>query len=122
MKKISLKESTVADLLKTYVIAASAHGNAIASGNYRAANANHDIVAAAYRELRTRGIEEQRKILGLLDHPDESVRGWAASHALEFAPDEGRVVLEVIAKGEGIRALAAETTLIEWRQGTLKFP
>ena len=61
-------------------------------------------------------------LLALLDHPDTSVRAWAAAHALEFAPAEGEPVLEEIASGADILAFNAEMTLTVWREGELRFP
>lgn len=83
-------------------------------------NANHDIVADVYRELRRRGSESI--LLALLDNPDAGVRAWAASHALEFAPDQGEPVLKALASDEGLLGFSAEMTLREWRKGTLSFP
>jgi hypothetical protein len=48
--------------------------------------------------------------------------GWAAFHALEFAPKEAVPVLEALSKSRGISGFDAEITLKEWRKGTLKFP
>lgn len=122
MKVSQLPKASVADLLKAYAEAAAAHGAASAKGDYRKANPQHDSLAVIYRELRARGSEAQRSLLGLLDHPDEAVRGWAASHALDFAPDEGEPVLEALTTSAGIWKLTSEMTLKEWRKGTLSFP
>jgi len=63
-------------------------------------------------------------LLGLLDSPDVGVKLWAASHALEFAPTDGELVLEALSRSSeiGISKLTAETTLKEWKKGSLKFP
>ncbi|MCO5050790.1 MAG: DUF2019 domain-containing protein [Verrucomicrobiae bacterium] len=120
--KVETKNADVGMLLKLYVEAAVAHYCATEKGDYRTANRQHDVVAAAYRELRGRGIEAQRSLLVLLDHPNEAVRAWAAAHALEFAPDEGEPILQSIAKGSGVCKLNATITLDEWKKGALKFP
>lgn len=122
MKPKELAKASVADLLRAYAEAASAHGAASAKGDYRKANPQHDALAAIYRELRSRGPEAQRSLLGLLDHSDEAVRGWVASHALEFAPEEGQPVLEALATSSGIWKLTSRLTLQEWRNGRLSFP
>lgn len=117
-----IQNAPISELLKIYAAAATAHGEATAKGDYRAANKQHDIVVAAYREFRARGLEAQRSLFGLLDHPHEAVRGWAAAHALEFAPEEGAPVLESLAKSASIYGFTARVTLEEWKKGTLKFP
>ena len=122
MKAQKIGNVTVADLLRMYSAAAVAHNEATVQGDHRTANKQHDIVATVYRELRARGPEAQRSLLGLLDHPSEAVRGWAAAHALEFAPEDGKPVLEAIAAGAGIWAFTAGVTLEEWKKGVLRFP
>lgn len=122
MSKSDLRNRNVNELANEYVSAAIAHGNASTSGDYREANLQHDIVQDVYRELRSRGKSAQNVLLGLLDHPNEAVRGWAAFHALEFAPEKGEPVLEALSRSLGISGFNAEMTLKEWRKGSLKFP
>jgi hypothetical protein len=116
--------TTDVELVARYRTAAMQHGAATAEGDYKVANKAYDVVAGAYRELRTRGLPSQQLLLALLDDEDHAVRGWAAGHALEFAPDRGVPVLEALmrAEGIGIQSLNAEMTLREWRKGALKFP
>jgi len=73
--------------IQKYAEAASAHGQATAAGDSKRANQAHDVIAAIYRRLREDG--EQRQLLPLLSSGDPAVVGWAGTHALEFAPDEG---------------------------------
>ncbi len=112
----------VDSLLKAYRDSASAHRTATNEGDSRRGNREHDVLAAVYRELRGRGMTTQRSLLGLLDDPDLGVRGWAASHAMEFAPEEGRPVLEELAQSGGILGFSAAMTLKEWQKGNLRFP
>jgi hypothetical protein len=44
-------------------------------------------------------------MLPLLSQENESFRGWAAAHALEFAPEAGEAQLQSLARGIGIAAL-----------------
>jgi hypothetical protein len=122
MKGSEIKRTEVNDLLKAYANAAAAHGRASTIGDYQTANAQHDVIAAIYRELRARDESARRTLLSLLDHKDSAVRGWAASHALEFAPEEGQRVLLELSHDAGIWRLTAETILKQWRNGTLSFP
>jgi hypothetical protein len=117
-----LTDATVKELVSTYVEAAAAQGRASAEGDDRTANAHHDRLADAYRELRARGREAQGAILALLDHPDPHVRSWAGAHALEFSPEDGERTLEELVDEGGLAGFNAEMTLATWRQGSLQFP
>ena len=79
-------------------------------------------VAAVYRELRRRGGNARDALLPLLLSDDLGVQGWAAAHALEFAPERGRAILEFLAKKEGSIGFSAQMTLKVWNEGTLRFP
>jgi hypothetical protein len=119
-KRRDMTRASVDDIVSRYVDAAAAHHQATLAGDSKRGNVQHDIVASAYRELRRRGDEDVLRLL--LEHANPGVRGWAAAHALEFAPDEGRHVLEELAQASGIEGFNAEMTLQTWREGTLKFP
>lgn len=108
------------DLVALYVSAAVAFSRLHGGIDYRAANKAFDRLAAVYRELRARGA--QKRLRELLDHPDDGVRFAVASHAMEFAPDEGEPILRRMADGSGVRALSAGETLKAWKAGTLRFP
>jgi hypothetical protein len=114
--------SSVEQLTAAYQRAASAHGQATAAGDHEAANRHHDLVAAIYRELRSRGLLAQKALLPLMQDPDDAVRSWAASHALEFSPEQAEPVLIALAESRGISAFNAKMTLREWRKGNLSFP
>ncbi len=122
MEQDQFTKTSIADLLKMYSEAASAHGISTAKGDYREGNKQHEIIAAVYRELRRRGLDAQRSLLILLDSPDDAVRNWSASHSLEFAPEAGEPVLESLATNSGIQGFNAKMVLKEWRKGTLSFP
>ena len=80
------------------------------------------MIAAVYRELRTRGRDAQFALLPLLTHCNASVRCWAAAHALEFAPVKGEAALNELSMQGGLIGFSAEMTLEEWRNGALRFP
>jgi len=118
-----LKKLPVAALIEMYATAAATHGEATESGDYKTGNRHYRIVESVYRELRSRGLEAQRALLPLLARAEPGVRGWAAAHALEFAPTEGEPVLAALAAVKAsLVGLSAEMTLKEWRRGTLRFP
>ena len=117
-----LGDASIAELVSVYAEAAAIHGRTSSEGDHRLANEQHDVVADVYRELRARGLEAQRALLALLDHPDHSVRSWAGSHALEFSPDDGQRTLGELAATDDLVGFNAEITLETWRQGNLRFP
>ena len=120
MENLDPSVASTDQLVTSYARAASAHRRAIDSGDHEAANQQHDVVAAAYRELRRRDVRDV--LLPLLDTDDLGARAWVAAHALEFAPDEGeRVLGEIVAEG-GAVGFSAEMTLETWRKGDLRFP
>jgi hypothetical protein len=122
MKRLDIKASATSSLIQAYRAAAVAHGSATERGDYRKANRNHDLVAAIYRELRSRGDEARLELLTLLDDIDPYVRSWSAAHALDFAPDRGEDVLRRLAGSGGAVGLNAEMTLRAWANGSLIFP
>ena len=111
------------DLVDLYRRKAEEHAKATDEGNHRAANKAADKLIAIFRELRSRGPEAQAALLPLLEDDAAGIRLWAASHALEFAPTKGEIILEEISSGPpGFTRITASTALREWREGRLKFP
>jgi hypothetical protein len=90
------------------------------SGNSAASNRAHDRLHRALRELRTQPDRGETTLLGLVNHANESVCGWAATHLLPLTPDVAIAVLERLASGSGDVAFDARMVLKEWRAGRLK--
>ena len=95
---------------------------ASAKGNYKRANKNLEILISIIKELKTRGLEAQCSLLTLLKHNNFNVRLWAATHVLEFAPQEGEKTLTELAGMDGLIGIEAKTTLKEWKLGRLRRP
>lgn len=111
------------ELVERYAAAAVAHGAATESGNSEEGNRSADLLLAINQELRRRGPDVHRGLLRLLSHPQPAVRGWAGSHALEFAPKEAECALEEVARiPKSLIGFTAEWTLREWRAGRLRIP
>lgn len=121
-REMEFRAVTLEELIAAYETAAVLHGDAFAKGDLRTSNRAADKVAAIYRELRQRGDGARMALLPLLLASHSWVRGWAAAHALEFAPEMGRVVLEALSTEEGMIGFSARMTLTTWRKGELKFP
>jgi len=114
MKKIK----DVSEALTSFEESAIKHSEAIDQGDYKAANRNHDKIIEAISFLKEQ--DSVNHLENLLNHSSVGVRGWAATYLLPVKEQLAMTVLEEISKGSGIRSLAAETTLKEWRKGNLK--
>jgi hypothetical protein len=55
-----------------------------------------------------------------MHHELSGVRVLAAAHALHDVPDEAVAVLEALATGSDLHAIAAEHALTEFRAGTFE--
>lgn len=66
-------------------------------------------------------VEGKNGIIALMSDDNPYVRGIAASHSLQWVPDEARVVLEALLHDDGPGAFEAKWTLIEYDEGNLKF-
>ena len=108
---------TVAKLLAAY--AATAERWHELRTDARAANPVFDENERLALELRA-SADGRAAIAQLLAHPASGVRVLAAAHCLEFCPDDAVAVLEELAAGEGLHAIAAQYALEEFgRAGTL---
>ena len=122
MKDTKVNEQVIQSLLAAYTIAAAKHGQATWDSDPDAGNEQAAVIEGVYHELRARGRDAQLQLLDLLSNSNASVRLWAGSHALEFAPEQGKPVLEELLDHDGFIGITAEITLEVWRQGTLRFP
>lgn len=86
----------------------------------RAANAVFDENARLAARLRA-SPEGRAGIARLLDHEASGVRVLAAAQSLDgSASERARAVLEELARGSDLHAIAAEHALTEFRAGTLE--
>ncbi|MDH5640331.1 MAG: DUF2019 domain-containing protein [Nitrospira sp.] len=112
--------TTTAELLEEYRQNAIRHATASKTGKYKVVNHAHDELARISHHFRRGGTELQQTLLTLLDDVEPPVRLWAATHALEFAPDKSLPVLRALAAGSpGIVRHDAEMTLVQWDKGEL---
>jgi hypothetical protein len=108
----------VGSVLEEYTELAVLHGQALSEFDHKKSNRLHSRITKLYQELRALGPDAQNELLKLLEHPDASVRCWAAAHALDFAPERGEPVLAKIAVEESMPLrMSAETVLMGWRTG-----
>jgi hypothetical protein len=122
MMRQQVRKASLEELLFAYKEAARTHGAATESGDHKAGNKAAALLSTIYAELRHRGEAAQRRLLLLLRDDDPGVRLWSASHALDFAPSEGKPVLQALIPVGRFLGLSAKTTLAEWEKGRLQFP
>lgn len=122
MTKREIKKAEIKELIQAYSEAASIQGMATESGDYKTGNKASDLLSAIYSELRRRGNGAQSAILSLLTNDDSGIRLWAASHAMDFSPNDGEPVLKALIPVGKFIGLCAKTTLNEWKNGKLRFP
>jgi hypothetical protein len=112
------RAADVGSLLDEYTELAVLHGQALSEFDHKKSNQLHSRITKLYQRLRALGPDALNALLELLEHPDISVRCWAAAHALDFAPARGEPVLKKIAaEGPMPFRMSAETVLMGWRAG-----
>ena len=60
--------------------------------------------------------------LKLLDHENESVRLWSATHSLFINEDAALPAIKEVAEGDGILSFSASMVVEQWKKGDLKSP
>jgi hypothetical protein len=121
MKKVQVKALSTEELVEEFRTLSAGHGHDIEDGKPKAANRKYDVLVAIRKELRERGMDADRHLLGLLDDPEPGTRYWAASSVLDFAPTEAEQVLSELAKiPKSLVGFTAELTLRQWKAGTFK--
>jgi len=110
---------TSESLLDIYVQAAIRHGEATLQGNADKGNAEYDALMEALEAMHASLDGERGPLTSILDHPDPSVRAWAATHLLRIDPDKALPVLCRVSALSGIIGFGAEMVIKEWNKGRL---
>jgi hypothetical protein len=77
-------------------------------------------VHESYKALRE--TEAGKKgIIALMSDPSPYVRLWAASHSLQWVPENAQLVLEALRDSGGPGSFTAKWTLIQFKGGKLSF-
>ncbi len=105
------------ELLAAY--AASAERWHELRGDARAANPVFDENERLAARMRA-SAGGRAALAGLMRHPASGVRVLAAAHSLDACEAEAVAVLEELATGTGLHAIAAEHVLTEHRAGRLE--
>jgi hypothetical protein len=114
---VAKRESGVDEVLGEYVRLAIDHGQYSEAGDSRRANRLNARLIKQFR--RVRELSAREKLLPLMQHPDASVRLWAAIHCLNVDSNSALAVLRELARGKGVIAIDARTYAVEWPRGNL---
>lgn len=115
-----LRDASLEQLTRNYILAARSHRAANSDGDIRSSNIHAENIGQICKALIERGATGQQVIVDLLRHPDVSVRGWAACHAVNLAPQEARQVLQALKGSSGFWGVNAEMVLRRWREGAVR--
>jgi len=112
--------------LERYAVAAIAHTQATQKGDFIDANKQYAKLAKYFHQLEKDRSFAQNFMENAFQHPNPSVKGWAAAHALGLGVEieEAIGILQKLSedKSIGIVRLDAEMALREWkRKGKLSF-
>lgn len=113
--------SSVQALITDYEESAKQHAEATLSGDSKIANNSYDKMIKSIKkihELDSEGV----LFLKLLNHENESVKLWSATHALFINETAAMMALQEIARGTGISSFSASMVAEEWSKGALESP
>jgi len=107
------------ELIERYVLHAQEHGKSTLAGDFKTTNKHHDELLKILDELLNLGDEGNKLLLSLLQHENESVSLWAASHTLKIDEKQAKEKLKEIMKSDSFFNFDAEMILQEWDAGNL---
>ena len=113
MKRASLKEKNVAELLQLFVSIALEQDDALLMDEIGRFNRLFDKMQAVVHELRAREGDQRRALLSLYDHPNMQVRVKAAKATLAIVPEAARGALEAI-RASKVQPQALEAGMSLW--------
>jgi len=91
------------------------HTAASFDGDTPGVDRHHRRIVEALLALRDHGADGERALLDLLEDDETAVRGWAATHALEFDESLAIQILEEVANDPRLVGIEAQAVLEEWR-------
>ena len=115
-----MKNDRITELIDDYRKYVVLYKNGYTGGNSKEVNKAHKEINIVLNELIS--INEDIKLVDLLNDEDKWIQLCAATHLLEVEETKALKTLNII-KNENIQflSLIAETTIDEWNEGNLKF-
>ena len=109
----------IQDLICKYREYAVAHGAAICSGEYKAANKYHDKLTSLLPLIREAGDDAAVALAQLVNDRDDAVVCWSATHLLSANEAVAIPALNRLVKKSGPMAFNAKMVLKQWEKGEL---
>ena len=113
MKRASLTEMSVANLVQLFVSIALEQDDALLMDEIGRFNRLFDKMEAVESVLKTREGDQRRALLSVYDHPNMQVRIKAAKATLVVAPETARRALEAI-RAANVQPQALEAGMSLW--------
>jgi hypothetical protein len=121
MKRVSLQDMTVDQLVERFVSICVAEDQALLQDEHETFNRLFSLMEAVKEELKARPGDQRRALLSLYSHPNAQVRVKAAKATLAVAPLEARLALEKLAASkEYPQAGEAGMSLVNLDRGIFK--
>jgi Domain of unknown function (DUF2019) len=118
MKRISLQDMTVDQLVKRFVGIALAEYDAIELDDNAKFRRMFDHMTELMAEFLTRPVQQRRALMALYEHPNPQVRYRAAFFTQDIAPAAARRVCEIISeRNEYPQAANARRTIRNMDEG-----
>lgn len=108
----------VKDALELFEKAAIKQSEAIDKGNSKVANYNYDIMVEVAKFLRAN--KSLKELSVFYEHPNISVRSFAAAYLLPIDEENSIRVLDEIVKMKVLGSFDAKMTIQEWKNGNLR--
>ena len=115
---MSMAASKIQKLVREFADNVAAQSDAIARGDHKTGNKHAKRYIQAFMALRELGNAGRDALAPLMHEGRDDVREMAAAYLLRHRHDEARVVLEKLARGDGLVAFAAGQALQRWNEGT----
>ncbi len=121
MKRISLDDMSVEELVDRFASICIAQDQALLYSNIAKFNRHFDQMRETDRQLKSRPGDQRRALLSLYDHENAQVRLQAARVTLAVEPEKARKLIEEIANGRKFpQAGDAGMTIVNLDRGVFK--
>ncbi|KKL65398.1 hypothetical protein LCGC14_2155390, partial [marine sediment metagenome] len=95
------------------------HGEATLSGDSNIANKSYDNLINSKEKLFAHGNCGKKNLIELLNHENDSVRLWAATHCLHVDAPLAIEALRALAESDSILGFSASMVIEEYNKGNI---
>jgi hypothetical protein len=116
-----MQNNNLQKVIDHYIEAAIKYGDGINIGDGKLSDNGFDEVQRLFIDIKSFEDEGLERIAGLLQHKNESVRLWAATHLLNYPRFDSMAILNALQASTSILGLTAKITIDLWEKGELKY-